>query len=627
MHVRPSYVHAVRRSVTRVCLGLTLGAGAVAVAGLAVTSPAGAVTCFAAGSTGLTAAQVVTTNQTGTVVDATGCDVGLYIATNGITISGVAVSGAGSEGILAEDVSGLTITGSIIQNNGGAPNSKIPDGHALMLDGVTGATITNNSVKNNQNGGIGLADNGPVDPGTPNAGPGTAVAATNNTISGNSTTGNTGGCGIILEAWDPGGGVSGTTVQNNTVTGAVGQFGPHGPVIGQIVLADDAPGASVSGTTITGNTVRQSFVTGITLHANAPHDVITNTSIVNNTLDGNNWGDANAAPSTDAIALITEQFPPALAASISGTSISGNTITNQVVAVWNKGATTTTIGTNAITLPAGGKALVTVPTAGGGYWLAGSDGGAFAFGNAGFDGSAGTLGVHLAKPIVAVAPSRDRNGYWELGSDGGVLGFGDSYYYGSVPGAHANVSNIVAFAPTPTTDQGATNGLGYWIVGSDGGVFSFGDAAFHGSLPGLGIHVNDIVGIVPTSTGLGYWLVASDGGVFAFGDAAFHGSLPGLHAHVTNVVGMVPTSSGNGYTLVGSDGGVFAFGDATFHGSLPGLGAHVNNIVGITPSADGGGYTLVGSDGGVFALGDASYQGSLPGLKVKVTNIVGIAST
>ena len=81
-----------------------------------------------------------------------------------------------------------------------------------------------------------------MDPGTPNAGPGSAVPSTGNTISGNTLTGNTGGCGIIVEAWNPGGGVDTSTIQNNTVTGTVGKFGPNGPDIGQIVLADDAPG-------------------------------------------------------------------------------------------------------------------------------------------------------------------------------------------------------------------------------------------------------------------------------------------------------------------------------------------------------------------------------------------------
>jgi hypothetical protein len=626
-----SRLHAVRRTAGRMLLGLTLGSGVLALTALPDASPAGAASCQAAGTSGLTAAVVTTTvNQTINTpsIDATGCDVGIYVNMNGATITGVTVSGANDEGILAEDVSGLTVTGSTIQKNNVSPNAKIPDSHALMLDGVTGATITGNIVTNNNSGGIGLADNGPTDPGTPNAGPASPVASTNNAIIANNVSGNTGGCAIIVEAWNAGGGITGTTVTDNTVTGHVGVFGAHGPDIGQIVVADDAVNASISGTTISGNQVNGSFVSGITLHANAPQDVIANTSIVNNGLSDNNWGFANGAPSTDAIALITEQFPGSLAASISGTSISGNTITDQVVAIWNKGATTTTVGTNAITLPAGGTAVFNVPMAGAGYTLAGSDGGAFAFGDAGFHGSAGSLGLHLAKPIVAVAPSRDRGGYWELGADGGVLGFGDAYYYGSVPGAGAHVSNIVGFAPTPTTDQGATNGLGYWIVGSDGGVFAFGDAKYYGSVPGLNIHVNDIVGIVATSDGLGYWLVGSDGGVFAFGDAAshFHGSIPGLKIHVTNIVGMA--SSGNGgYLLVGSDGGVFAFGDASYHGSVPGLNAHVSDVVGIAPSPDGGGYTLAGSDGGVFSFGDVMYEGSLPQLHVNVHNVVGLAST
>jgi hypothetical protein len=373
------------------------------------------VVCSPAGSTGLTAAVIATGGATITTnVDATGCDVGIYVPSgaNNVTITGITVSNANNEGILAEGVSGLTVSGSTLQNDSVTPNPNIPDAHALMLDGVTNAMILNNIVQNNQTGGIGLADNGPVDPGAPNPGPGVPVPSTNNTISGNTVTGNTGGCGIIVESWDPGGGISGTTIQNNTVTGKVGQFGPNGPVIGQIVIANDAPSTSVSNTVISGNTVDQSFVTGITLHANAPHDAIMNTTIENNTLDSNNWGFANAAPSTCAIALITEQFPPALAAAISGTNISGNTITNQVVAIWNKGATTTTIGANAISLPPGGTAVFNVPAAGGGYWMGSSDGGAFAFGNASFYGSAPGLGLHLQKPIVAIAPSRDRGGYW-----------------------------------------------------------------------------------------------------------------------------------------------------------------------------------------------------------------------
>jgi hypothetical protein len=609
---------------------VALAGGAFTVAAVAGTTPAGAASCVAAGSTGLTTAMLATSGQSisGTIT-ATGCDIGIYVPSTapGVTINAATVTGANDEGILAEGDTGLVISNSTISGNNVSPNTKIPDGHALMLDGVSGATISGNTITNNLSGGIGIADNGPVDPGTPNAGPGVAVASSNDVVTGNTLSGNTGGCAIIVEAWNPGGGVTGTSIAGNTVTGTAGKFGPHGPDVGQIVLADDAAGASVTNTTIMNNTVTQSFATGITLHANAPDDVISNTTITGNVLTDNNWGAANAAPTTDAIALIVETYPGALAASISGTSISGNIVTNQVVAIWIKGATTTTVGANDITLPAGGTALYTVPTAGAGYWMAGSDGGVFSFGDAKYYGSAPGLGLKLAKPIVALAPSRDRGGYWMVGADGGVLGFGDSYYYGSLPGLKVNVDDIVSMVPTPTTNQGATNGLGYWMVGSDGGVFSFGDAKYHGSVPGVGVHVDNVVGIAPTSTGLGYWMVGTDGGVFSFGDATYAGSIPGLGVHVNNIVAIVATPDGGGYYLVASDGGVFCFGDAKFTGSVPGVGVHVDNIVGLSPTPDDGGYWLFASDGGVFSFGDAKFLGSVPGVGAHVHNVVAGSST
>jgi beta-N-acetylhexosaminidase len=67
-------------------------------------------------------------------------------------------------------------------------------------------------------------------------------------------------------------------------------------------------------------------------------------------------------------------------------------------------------------------------------------------------------------------------GYWEVGSDGGVFAFGDAGFYGSLGGRVLNGS-IVGVASTP-------DGRGYWEVASDGGVFSFGDASFYGSMGG-----------------------------------------------------------------------------------------------------------------------------------------------
>ncbi len=255
-----------------------------------------------------------------------------------------------------------------------------------------------------------------------------------------------------------------------------------------------------------------------------------------------------------------------------------------------------------------------------GYWVVGSDGGLYAFGNAGFHGSVPGVGVHVNN-IVAMVGTPDRQGYWMVGSDGGVYAFGDAVFHGSVPGVGVHVNNIVGIAPT-------ADGGGYWIIGSDGGVYAFGDAVFHGSVPGVGVHVNNVVGMAATPDGGGYWIVGSDGGLYAFGDAVFHGSVPGVGVHVNNVVGMAATPDGGGYWIVGSDGGLYSFGDAGFHGSVPGAIGHApaQPVVGMAASPDGGGYWMVGADGGVYSFGDSSFQGSVPGAGVHVTNVKGMAT-
>ena len=78
-------------------------------------------------------------------------------------------------------------------------------------------------------------------------------------------------------------------------------------------------------------------------------------------------------------------------------------------------------------------------------------------------------------------------GYWLVGSDGGVFSFGDASYYGSTSGIALN-KPIVAAMATP-------DGKGYWLVGSDGGVFSFGDASYYGSTSGTALN-KPIVGAV-----------------------------------------------------------------------------------------------------------------------------------
>ena len=185
-------------------------------------------------------------------------------------------------------------------------------------------------------------------------------------------------------------------------------------------------------------------------------------------------------------------------------------------------------GTKLQTLVLDGAAgnLPPIIPAAGGYTLAASDGGVFAFGDDGFFGSAG--GLSLNAPIVALAAMTSGKGYWLTTSSGAIFSFGDASFFGSA-GALTLNKPIVGMATTPS-------GQGYWLVASDGGIFSYGDAVFSGSTGALTLN-KPIVGMAATPSGQGYWLVASDGGIFSYGDASFLGSTGALTLNKP-VVGM-----------------------------------------------------------------------------------------
>jgi N-acetylmuramoyl-L-alanine amidase-like protein len=82
-------------------------------------------------------------------------------------------------------------------------------------------------------------------------------------------------------------------------------------------------------------------------------------------------------------------------------------------------------------MPKGAQMLATTPS-GKGYWIVGSDGGVFAYGDAGFYGSAG--GVKLAAPVVGITATPSGMGYWLIAQDGGVFAYGDAPFYGAPVG-------------------------------------------------------------------------------------------------------------------------------------------------------------------------------------------------
>jgi hypothetical protein len=232
------------------------------------------------------------------------------------------------------------------------------------------------------------------------------------------------------------------------------------------------------------------------------------------------------------------------------------------------------------------------------FWLANAAGMIWNYG-ATFYGDAADAGS-LAAPIVGITPTADDRGYWEVASDGGMFSFGDAPFAGSM-GGHYLARPIVAMAPSKSG-----GGSGYYEVASDGGIFAFG-VPFYGSMGGQALN-RPIVGIAVTADGKGYWEVASDGGVFSFGDATFSGSTGGISLQ-RPIVGMTATGDGKGYWMIASDGGIFSFGDAGFYGSM-GSAPSPDPAQRVVPTRDGKGYWIFDQNGTAHTFGDA--QGTPP---------------
>jgi hypothetical protein len=238
-------------------------------------------------------------------------------------------------------------------------------------------------------------------------------------------------------------------------------------------------------------------------------------------------------------------------------------------------------------------------TAPAGYWMLGSDGAVYPFGDAAGHGDAiGKLAAGAT--AVHIEPTPSGNGYWVVDSAGNVSAFGDAAALGGLkPGA-------LAAGETVTSLSATRSGKGYWLFTNRGRVVPVGDAVSYGDMSGKRLN-GPIVGSIATTSGNGYYMVGSDGGIFSFGDAVFHGSMGAVRLNAP-VESLVPDASGAGYWLVASDGGIFAFGDAPFRGSMGGktLNKPVTGMV-----RYGSGYLMVGQDGGIFDFSDRPFSGSL----------------
>jgi nitrous oxidase accessory protein NosD len=132
-----------------------------------------AAACVPAGTTGLTTAVILTSNQqlTGTTVNATGCDVGIFVApkSDKVLISGVTVTGANEHGIFVQDSSRVTIQYSVVTGNGVAGHACPPSGtappeciaedKAVELVGTSDSVVSQNVVSHNHADGGTLCAN------------------------------------------------------------------------------------------------------------------------------------------------------------------------------------------------------------------------------------------------------------------------------------------------------------------------------------------------------------------------------------------------------------------------------------------------------------------------------------
>lgn len=312
----------------------------------------------------------------GVTVDASGCDIGIFVApgSNGVTLKGLTVTGANDHGILVQDASHVTIKNSIIIGNGVAPHTCptplspppcIHENKAVQLVGTSDSVIANNVVKGNSaDGGIGVADDGPIsvggDPAALKASATVAFPSENDRVIDNQVIDNSNGCGIIVASYDANVGVENIVVRHNTIIGVApggGPFGGPGSFDGQIVVAGDGPFAVVSGVQLVSNIINGSLLPGIVFHANVFGDKIVDTFIRGNTISNNGWyppffvppGDTNAplSPNTTGMSLVAEVgiFPPSLgpAPVISHTIVNSNTIINDHTGVWLCGTSQTSI--------------------------------------------------------------------------------------------------------------------------------------------------------------------------------------------------------------------------------------------------------------------------------------------
>jgi parallel beta-helix repeat protein len=272
-----------------------------------------------------------------TILDATGVDHALTVqgVSGPAAAMGLTAANADLAGILLRDSSQITLFNNAVRNNdkksvpsaipggrgncAGAPPFDGDDcGEGVHLEGVTSSIISNNLVEANIGGILVTDETGPTH---------------DNWIVGNTVQNNERDCGITLASHPagldppqgppaPGYGVYNNTVLNNVSTGngsaGVGVFGP-------------TPGTASHDNVIIGNTLTNNGLPGVSIRSHTPEQNLNGNIIVNNTISGNG-PDPDAPSGRSGIAIFSDAGGHA--APITGTVISGNTISDQETGVY-----------------------------------------------------------------------------------------------------------------------------------------------------------------------------------------------------------------------------------------------------------------------------------------------------
>ena len=304
-----------------------MGLGQLAVVPFMFGASAAAASCVDAGSSGMTAAVVASTGQfiTGDI-DASGCDIGVYVGPNarGVLIKFAHIWGANYHGVFAQDTVTVAIESSNVSNN--APGGEAFDEtKAIQLTGTSNSVIANNVVMNNGGGGIAVTDDGDYNPGGPN--PGWMSPGNDNIVSGNMVTDNSNGCGIVVSAYNSGAGVWNNEIMNNTVIN-----NPAG-----IVVAADPPYTTASGNMVHDNVSNGNGLAGIIVHSNAPGDVANGNTVDSNSVSGNGF------PGQMLGIIVGAEAPGSV---LDGTMVTNNQIANEDIGIAQKNDTNTTLSGN-----------------------------------------------------------------------------------------------------------------------------------------------------------------------------------------------------------------------------------------------------------------------------------------